>query len=62
MRCSPLLLDIFGRLTSEQYIEIHTYLTARIKEDDINNIVVQEYVPLPCPLTAPRRFGISIRS
>ena len=27
-----------------QYIEIHTYLTAKVKEDDINNIVVQESV------------------
>lgn len=27
-----------------QYIEIHTYLTATIKEDDINNIVANESV------------------
>jgi hypothetical protein len=26
-----------------QYIEIHVYLTGKMKEDDINNIVVQEY-------------------
>lgn len=45
VRLNLYLQSDFFQLTTilnTQFIEIHTYLTAKVQEDDINNIVANE--------------------